>query len=95
MRLAEAAALDPALEEARRDAETAALHAREAGQQLRRYLQRLEVDPGRLGQLDARLKGRVRQRAQISCRSGRASRPRSPSAARAWPSWAARRASRR
>jgi DNA repair protein RecN (Recombination protein N) len=55
-RLAEAASLDPALEEARRDAETAALHAREAAQQLRRYLQRLEVDPGRLGQLDTRLK---------------------------------------
>ena len=55
-RLAQAASLDPALEDARRDAETAALHAREAAQQLRRYLQRLEVDPGRLGQLDGRLK---------------------------------------
>ncbi|MGZ5595660.1 MAG: DNA repair protein RecN [Usitatibacter sp.] len=55
-RLAEAAALDPALEDARRDAETANVHAGEAAQQLRRYLQRLEADPGRLGQLDARLK---------------------------------------
>lgn len=55
-RLAEAAGLDPALEDARRDAEGAALGAREAAQQLRRYLQRLEVDPGRLAQRDARLK---------------------------------------
>jgi DNA repair protein RecN (Recombination protein N) len=44
------------LDEARRDAETAAVHASEAAQQLRRYLQRLEVDPGRLAQLDARMK---------------------------------------
>ena len=55
-RLGEAAALDPTLEEARRDAETAQVHAAEAAQQLRRYLQRLEVDPGRLSQLDARLR---------------------------------------
>jgi DNA repair protein RecN (Recombination protein N) len=55
-RLAEAAALDPALEEARRDAEGASLHAREAAHELRRYLQRLEVDPGRMAELDARLK---------------------------------------
>ncbi|HET7730906.1 MAG TPA: DNA repair protein RecN [Usitatibacter sp.] len=55
-RLADAAALDPELEQARRDAETAGVHAREAAQQLRRYLQRLEVDPGRLAQLDGRLK---------------------------------------
>ncbi|HSJ98524.1 MAG TPA: DNA repair protein RecN, partial [Myxococcota bacterium] len=55
-RLAQAAALDPALEEARRDAETAGVHAQEAAQQLRRYLQRLEADPGRLAVLDARLK---------------------------------------
>ncbi len=55
-RLAEAAALDPALEDARRDAETAGVHARESAQQLRRYLQRLEVDPARYGQLDARIK---------------------------------------
>ena len=54
--LAEAAALDPELEQARRDAETAGVHAREAAQQLRRYLQRLEVDPGRLSQLDSRLR---------------------------------------
>jgi DNA repair protein RecN (Recombination protein N) len=55
-RLAEAAALDPALEDALRDAQAASVHAAEAAQQLRRYLQRLEVDPGRLGQLDARMK---------------------------------------
>ncbi|HET7400529.1 MAG TPA: DNA repair protein RecN [Usitatibacter sp.] len=55
-RLAEAAALDPELESARRDADTASVHAREAAQQLRRYLQRLEVDPGRLRELDSRLK---------------------------------------
>ena len=55
-RLAEAAALDPALEDALRDAQAANVHAAEAAQQLRRYLQRLEVDPGRLGQLDARTK---------------------------------------
>jgi DNA repair protein RecN (Recombination protein N) len=55
-RLASAAELDPALEDAKRDAETAGVHAAEAAQQLRRYLQKLEVDPGRLSQLDARIK---------------------------------------
>jgi DNA repair protein RecN (Recombination protein N) len=55
-RLADAASLDPALEEARRDAETAAAHAADAAQLLRRYLQKLEVDPARLAQLDSRLK---------------------------------------
>jgi DNA repair protein RecN (Recombination protein N) len=55
-RLASAAALDPALEDARRDAETAGVHASQAAHELRRYLQRLDVDPGRLGQLDGRLK---------------------------------------
>ncbi len=55
-RLAQAAALDPDLEQARRDAETAGIHAAEAAQQLRRYLQRIEVDPGRLADLDARLR---------------------------------------
>ena len=55
-RLSQAAALDPSLEEARRDAETAAVHAQEAAQLLRRYLQRLDVDPGRLADLDARIK---------------------------------------
>jgi len=55
-RLAHAAELDPALEEARRDAETAGLHASEAAQSLRRYLQRLDVDPARLSQLDARIR---------------------------------------
>ena len=55
-RLAQAAQLDPALEDARRDVETAGVHAREAAQQLRRYLQGLEVDPGRLGELDARMR---------------------------------------
>ena len=58
-RLAAAAALDPTLEHVRREAEGAAEQAREAAQQLRRYLQRLEVDPGRLGQLDARIKAVV------------------------------------
>jgi len=55
-RLASAAEVDPALEDAKRDAETAGVHAAEAAQQLRRYLQKLEVDPGRLSQLDARIK---------------------------------------
>ena len=55
-RLAAAAQLDPALEDARRDAETAGVHAAEAAQQLRRYLQKLEVDPARLSQLDGRIK---------------------------------------
>ena len=55
-RLAQAAALDPALEDARRDAETAGVHAGQAAHELRRYLQRLDVDPGRLSQLDNRLK---------------------------------------
>jgi DNA repair protein RecN (Recombination protein N) len=55
-RLAAAAELDPALEDAKRDAETAGVHAGEAAQQLRRYLQKLEVDPARLSQLDARIK---------------------------------------
>jgi DNA repair protein RecN (Recombination protein N) len=55
-RLASAAELDPTLEDARRDAETAGVHAGEAAQQLRRYLQRLDVDPSRLAELDARIK---------------------------------------
>ncbi len=55
-RLAAASALDPALDDARRDAETAGVHAGQAAHELRRYLQRLDVDPARLGQLDARLK---------------------------------------
>ena len=55
-RLAEAAALDPSLEDARRDAETAGVHAGQAAHDLRRYLQKLDVDPGRLSQLDARIK---------------------------------------
>ncbi|HEX3062652.1 MAG TPA: DNA repair protein RecN, partial [Usitatibacter sp.] len=55
-RLAHAAELDPALEEPRRDAETAGMHASEAAQSLRRYLQRLDVDPARLSQLDARIR---------------------------------------
>lgn len=58
-RLADAAGLDPALEESRRDAESAGVHARDSAQQLRRYLQRLEVDPGRLGELDARIRAVV------------------------------------
>src|SRR5258706_348282 len=55
-RLAHAAELDPALDEAKRDAETAGVHASEAAQSLRRYLQRLDVDPARLSQLDARIR---------------------------------------
>jgi len=55
-RLAHAAGLDPDLEEARRAAETAGVHAAESAQQLRRYLQRLEQDPARLAQLDGRIK---------------------------------------
>ncbi len=53
--LADAARLDPALEQPRRAAEDALAHARESAQQLRRYLQRLDLDPGRLGELDARI----------------------------------------
>jgi DNA repair protein RecN (Recombination protein N) len=55
-RLAAAAELDPALGEAKRDAETAGVHASEAAQSLRRYLQKLDVDPARLSQLDARIR---------------------------------------
>jgi DNA repair protein RecN (Recombination protein N) len=55
-KLTEAATLDPALEEARRDAEAASVHAQEAAHELRRYLQRLDVDPGRLAELDGRIK---------------------------------------
>ena len=54
--LADAAALDPQLEEAMRDVEAASVHAAEAAQQLRRYLQKLEVDPARLAELDRRIK---------------------------------------
>lgn len=55
-RLEHAASLDPVLDEARRGVETAAVHAAEAAQQLRRYLQGLEVDPARLAEVDARLR---------------------------------------
>ncbi|MEO7743516.1 MAG: DNA repair protein RecN, partial [Usitatibacter sp.] len=55
-RLEQAAALDPALEPAARDAQTAGVHVSEAAHELRRYLQRLDVDPGRLSQLDLRIK---------------------------------------
>ena len=55
-RLAEAASLDPALEDARRGAQSAAVDAAESAQQLRRYLQRLELDPARLAELDARMR---------------------------------------
>ena len=58
-RLAEAASLDPVLEEARRGVETAAVHAGESAQQLRRYLQGLEVDPARLAEVDARIRAVV------------------------------------
>jgi DNA repair protein RecN (Recombination protein N) len=55
-KLSGAAALDPALEEARLEAEGASTQAQEAAHQLRRYLQRLEVDPSRLSELDGRIK---------------------------------------
>ena len=55
-RLQEAAKLDPGLEPAARDAQTAGVHVSEAAHELRRYLQRLDVDPGRLTQLDARIR---------------------------------------
>ncbi|HUJ01693.1 MAG TPA: DNA repair protein RecN [Usitatibacter sp.] len=55
-RLAQAASLDPALEDARRGTESAALDASESAQQLRRYLQRLDVDPARLAELEARMR---------------------------------------
>ncbi|HSS27120.1 MAG TPA: DNA repair protein RecN [Usitatibacter sp.] len=58
-RLTEAASLDPVLEEARRGVESAAVHAGEAAQQLRRYLQGLEVDPARLAEVDARIRAVV------------------------------------
>jgi len=54
-RLGDAAELDTELEAVRRDVDTAGVHASEAAQSLRRYLQRLEVDPRRLGELDRRL----------------------------------------
>jgi len=55
-RLAEASAVDPALAEAARDAETALAHAGEATHALRRYLQRIEADPARLDALERRLR---------------------------------------
>ncbi|QJR10542.1 DNA repair protein RecN [Usitatibacter rugosus] len=54
--LEEAARLDPQLEDALRDLQAASVHATEAAHQLRRYLQKLEVDPARLAQLDRRLR---------------------------------------
>ncbi|APV51591.1 DNA repair protein RecN [Betaproteobacteria bacterium GR16-43] len=54
--LTEAARLDPDLEEALRDLQAASVHATEAAHQLRRYLQKLEVDPARLAALDRRLR---------------------------------------
>lgn len=55
-RLAEAARLDPSLDDAARDLEAASIQATEAAHQLRRYLQKLEVDPARLAELDRRMK---------------------------------------
>src|SRR5438067_164379 len=55
-RLAEAGAIDPALEDARRAAEAALAQAEESAHELRRYLARLDLDPGRLAELDARIK---------------------------------------
>jgi DNA repair protein RecN (Recombination protein N) len=55
-RLAQAAEVDPDLAQAQRDLESAAAHAGEAAHQLRRYLQRVEPDPGRLDTLERRLR---------------------------------------
>ena len=55
-RLAQAASLDPSLEDARRGAQSAAVDAAESAQQLRRYLQRLDLDPARLAELDTRMR---------------------------------------
>ncbi len=55
-RLAHAAELDPALTDALREAEAAQVNATESAQQLRRYLQRLDLDPARMAELDARLR---------------------------------------
>ena len=55
-RLGHAAELDPALEPALREAQAAQVNASESAQQLRRYLQRLDLDPARLAELDARLR---------------------------------------
>lgn len=54
--LTEAAALDPSIEQARNDLASAAALASEAAHQLRRYLQGIDEDPGRLDQLDRRLR---------------------------------------
>jgi DNA repair protein RecN (Recombination protein N) len=54
--LDEAARLDPSIDQARNDLATAAAHASEAAHQLRRYLQGIDEDPGRLDQLDRRLR---------------------------------------
>ena len=55
-RLKDAAALDPGLADAARDAEAALAHAGEATHALRRYLQGIEADPARLDALDRRLR---------------------------------------
>jgi DNA repair protein RecN (Recombination protein N) len=55
-RLAQAAAIDPALEDARRGAEGALAQAQESAHELRRYLQKLDPDPGRFAELEARVK---------------------------------------
>jgi len=55
-RLAQAAAIDPALEDARRGAEGALAQAQESAHELRRYLQKLDPDPGRFADLEARVK---------------------------------------
>lgn len=54
--LTEATALDPSIEQARNDLASAAALASEAAHQLRRYLQGIDEDPGRLDQLDRRLR---------------------------------------
>ena len=54
-RLADAAGMDPALEEARALVEGADLQLREAVHGLRRYRDQADLDPSRLGELEARI----------------------------------------
>lgn len=54
--LGEAVHVDPGLEEVRATAASAAVHAQEAAHALRRYLDKLELDPARLAALERRLR---------------------------------------
>ena len=54
--LGEAARVDPALEDVRLTAASAAVHADEAAHALRHYLDKLELDPARLATLERRLR---------------------------------------